>query len=97
LDRLEREVTEGASLSAALKRSPLLPPAVAFVAGVGEEAGDLAGVLREIADSYNDEVDTAAGRLTELLNPVLIVSLGLVVGFIVAAILLPITDFSNLQ
>jgi general secretion pathway protein F len=96
IGRIEREVTEGASLSEALKRSRVLPAAVGFVAGVGEESGDLNEVLREVADSYNDEVDVAAGRLTDLLNPVLIVFLGIVVGFIVAAILLPITDFSNI-
>lgn len=95
--RIEREVTEGISLSEALKRSRVLPAAVGFVAGVGEESGELHEVLREVAESYNDEVDVASGRLTDLLNPVLIVVLGLVVGFIVAAILLPITDFSNIQ
>jgi type II secretory pathway component PulF len=95
--RLEREVMEGAHLSDALKRSRVLPAAVGFVTGVGEESGELGDVLREVADGYNDEVDVASGRLTELLNPVLIVVLGLVVGFIVAAILLPITDFSNIQ
>jgi len=95
--RLEREVTNGASLSDALKRSRILPPAIGFIAGVGEESGELSEVLREIAESYNEEVDVASGRLTDLLNPVLIVVLGLVVGFIVAGILLPITDFSNIQ
>lgn len=95
--RLEKEVIEGKSLSEALKGSLVLPAAVGFVAGVGEESGDLNEVLREVAESYNDEVDVASGRLTDLLNPVLIVVLGLVVGFIVAAILLPITDFSNIQ
>jgi general secretion pathway protein F len=95
--RLEREVMEGASLSEALKRSPVLPPAVGFIAGVGEESGELNEVLAEVAESYNEEVDVASGRLTDLLNPVIIVFLGLVVGFIVAAILLPITDFSNIQ
>jgi len=97
IGRLEKEVIEGASLSEALKRSTVLPAAVGFVAGIGEESGDLNEVLRDVADSYNDEVDVASGRLTDLLNPVLIVVLGLVVGFIVAAILLPITDFSNVQ
>src|SRR5579862_9377962 len=90
--RLEREVVEGASLSEALKRSRVLPAAVGFVAGIGEESGDLHDVLREVAQSYNEEVEVASGRLTDLLNPILIVVLGLVVGFIVAAILLPITD-----
>ncbi len=97
LGRVEREVMEGASLSEALKRSTVLPPAIGFVAGVGEETGELSKVLQEIAESYIEEVEIAAGRLTELLNPILIVVLGVVVGFIVAAILLPITDFSQVQ
>ena len=97
LERLEKEVVEGASFSEAIKRSRILPPSVGFVAGVGEESGALHEVLRDVADSYNDEVELAAARLTDLLNPVLIVFLGIVVGFIVAAILLPITDFSNIQ
>jgi general secretion pathway protein F len=95
--RIEREVVEGANFSDAIKRSRILPASVGFVAGVGEESGALHEVLRDVADSYNDEVEVTAARLTELLNPILIVFLGLVVGFIVAAILLPITDFSNIQ
>jgi general secretion pathway protein F len=97
LERLEREVVEGTSFSEAIKRSRVLPPSVGFVAGVGEESGELHGVLRDVAESYTEEVEVAATRLTELLNPILIVFLGIVVGFIVAAILLPITDFSNIQ
>lgn len=95
--RLEREVMEGARLSDAMRRSTVLPPTVSFIAAIGEESGELHEVLREIADSYNEEVEIAAGRLTDLLNPVLIVVLGVAVGFIVAAILLPITDFSNIH
>jgi type II secretory pathway component PulF len=97
IERLEREVVGGSSLSESLKRSRILPPSVGFVAGVGEESGELDQVLRDVADSFNEEVDVASGRLTDLLNPVLIVALGLLVGFIVAAILLPITDFSQIR
>ncbi|MCZ7648082.1 MAG: type II secretion system F family protein [Planctomycetota bacterium] len=97
LSQLERRILEGQSLSEALKASAFLPPAVGFAAGVGEESGDLAGVLREIAEGYHEEVGLVAGRLTDLVNPILIVVLGLLVGFIVAAILLPITDFSQVQ
>jgi hypothetical protein len=60
IGRLEKEVIEGASLSEALKRSTVLPAAVGFVAGIGEESGDLNEVLRDVADSYNDEVDVDA-------------------------------------
>ena len=97
LAEVERAIVEGSSLSAALGRSRFLPPSLGLVAGVGEESGDLAGALREVAETYNDEVEVAATRLTDLLNPALIVVLGVVVGFIVAAILLPITDFSNVR
>ena len=65
--------------------------------GVGEESGDLSRVLRDVAEGYNEEVEVVATRLTDLVNPILIVFLGLAVGFIVAAILLPITDFSQVQ
>jgi general secretion pathway protein F len=95
--RLEKEVEEGSSLSESLKRSAILPRSVGFVAGVGEESGELDLVLREVAESYNEEVEVVSGRLTELLNPILIVFLGLIVGFIVASILLPITDFSKIR
>lgn len=97
VDRLRREVEEGRSFSEALKGSSIFPPSVGFVAGVGEEAGELEGVFRRLSDSATQEVEAASERLTELLNPLLIVVLGLLVGFIVAAILLPITDFSAVR
>ena len=88
---------EGRDLSELLKGSRHFPPAVGFVVGVGEESGDLALVLRELASGYHEEVEVASTRLAELVNPVLIVFLGLAVGFIVAAILLPITDFAQVN
>jgi type II secretory pathway component PulF len=97
LAKIEKEIVEGADLSDALKRSRVLPPSLGFIAGVGEESGELARVLREVADGYTEEVEIASGRMTDLLNPILIVVLGVMVGFIVAAILLPITDFSSIQ
>jgi general secretion pathway protein F len=95
--RIEQAVLEGRDLSEAIKKSVVLPRAIGFVVGVGEETGALARVLREVAEGYNEEVEVVSGRLTEMLNPILIVALGVLVGFIVAAILLPITDFSQLQ
>jgi type II secretory pathway component PulF len=95
--RLEVAVVEGKDLSDALKDSVALPKGIGFMVGVGEESGELARVLRDVAVSYNEEVEIVAGRLTDLVNPILIVFLGVVVGFIVAAILLPITDFSQVQ
>lgn len=95
--RLETKVIEGADLSESLKDCRYMPKSIGFVVGVGEESGELARVLREVARGYNEEVEVVSGRLTDLVNPVLIVFLGVAVGFIVAAILLPITDFANIQ
>lgn len=97
VEKLEKGVLEGADMSDVLKDSKQWPKAIGFVVGVGEESGELARVLKELAEGYNEEVDVVSGRLAEIVNPILIVFLGLVVGFIVAAILLPITDFSNVQ
>jgi type II secretory pathway component PulF len=95
--RMERRIVEGVDLSEALKESRYFPKSIGFVVGVGEEAGELAQVLDEVARGYNEEVTVVSGRLADAINPVLIVFLGVVVGFIVAAILLPITDFSQIQ
>ncbi len=94
---LEKAVLEGRDLSDAIKQGSALPKSIGFVVGVGEESGELARVLKDVAAGYNEEVEVVSGRLTDLINPILIVFLGLVVGFIVAAILLPITDFSQVQ
>lgn len=97
VERFEEGVRSGKDLSELLKSSPHFPGSVGFVAGVGEESGELPRVLREVAAGYHEEVELVATRLTDLVNPVLIVFLGLVVGFIVAAILLPITDFGQIR
>lgn len=97
VERMERAIIEGQDLSDALKVSPHFPKSLGFVVGVGEEAGELPQVLDEVARGYNEEVTVQSGRVADALTPVLIVFLGLVVGFIVAAILLPITDFSQIQ
>lgn len=93
--KLEDAVMEGSDLSLALKQSRYLPASIGFAVGVGEQSGDLSRVLSDLADGYNEELEVVSGRLADMINPVLIVFLGLIVGFIVAAILLPITDFSQ--
>jgi general secretion pathway protein F len=94
--RMEKGIIDGQDLSAVLKISVAFPKSIAFVVGVGEESGELPRVLKEVAESYNDDVEVVSMRLADLVNPILIVFLGVTVGFIVAAILLPITDFSQM-
>jgi len=83
-------VTEGKTLAEPLRVSGLFPPMVTQMISVGEQTGALDAMLSKIADFYDDEVDTAVSTLTSLLEPIMIVFLGVVVGGLVVAMYLPI-------
>src|SRR5881409_1481915 len=83
-------VTSGRTLSEPLKGSTVFPPMVVHMISVGENTGALDQMLSKIADFYDDEVDTAVTALTALLEPIMIVFLGVVVGGLVVAMYLPI-------
>jgi len=88
--RIERGVESGKSLSSVISKESLFPPMVAQLTNLGEETGNLEGVLLEIASFYDKEVDTISKNLTTLLEPLLMIVMGIGVGFIVAAVLGPI-------
>ena len=83
-------VTAGRTLAEPLKGSGVFPPMVVHMINVGENTGALDAMLGKIADFYDDEVDAAVSALTALLEPLMIVFLGVVVGGIVVAMYLPI-------
>jgi type IV pilus assembly protein PilC len=83
-------VTEGKTLAEPLKISGVFPPMVTQMISVGEQTGALDAMLAKIADFYDDEVDTAVNTLTSLLEPIMIVFLGGIVGALVVAMYLPI-------
>jgi type IV pilus assembly protein PilC len=83
-------VTAGKTLAEPLKASGVFPPMVTQMISVGEQTGALDAMLSKIADFYDDEVDTAVGALTALLEPLMIVFLGVVIGGLVVAMYLPI-------
>jgi type IV pilus assembly protein PilC len=83
-------VTEGKTLADPLRTSGVFPPMVTQMISVGEQTGALDAMLSKIADFYDDEVDTAVSTLTSLLEPIMIVFLGVVVGGLVVAMYLPI-------
>jgi type IV pilus assembly protein PilC len=90
LDRVRERVQAGAAVAAALTAERRFPDMLASMVAVGEETGALAEMLGRVADAYDEEVDTAVGGLTALLEPLLIVFLALTVGTIVIALFLPI-------
>ncbi|MEK7701795.1 MAG: type II secretion system F family protein, partial [candidate division NC10 bacterium] len=90
-------VTSGRTLSEPLKGSAVFPPMVVHMISVGENTGALDQMLQKIADFYDDEVDTAVTALTSLLEPIMIVFLGVVVGGLVVAMYLPIFKLVTLM
>lgn len=83
-------VTEGKTLSEAWTPTGLFPPLVLQLVSVGERSGQLDAMLTEVATFYDPEIDVTVRNLTVLLEPVLLLVMGLVVGFIALSILLPI-------
>jgi type II secretory pathway component PulF len=96
LDRVRQKVAEGADISTPLKQSKVFPPVVGYMISVGEESGRLEELLKKTAEAYDEEVEVAAQKMTALLEPLMIVFMAVVVGFIVLAILLPILQMSNI-
>lgn len=88
-------IAGGDTISAPLARSNVFPPMVISMIAVGEQTGGLDEMLSKIADFYDEEVDTAVSNLLSLLEPVMIVFLGVVVGGMVVAMYLPIFDMIN--
>ena len=90
-----KSVEGGQSLAAPLKQTDVFPPMVVQMISVGEQTGALDTMLSKIADFYEDEVDTAVANLMVLMEPVLILFLGTVVGGIVISMYLPIFSLIN--
>jgi len=83
-------ISEGKTIADPLRESGVFPPMVVQMIAVGEQTGALDAMLSKIADFYDDEVDTAVANLTSLLEPLLMVFLGVVIGGVVIAMYLPI-------
>jgi type IV pilus assembly protein PilC len=82
-------VKSGGSIAAPLKDAPIFPAMVASMIAVGEETGNLDSMLTKVADFYESEVEAAVKALTSILEPIMIVFVGAIVGFIVIAMYMP--------
>ena len=88
-------IAGGETIAAPLKKSAVFPPMVISMIAVGEQTGGLDEMLTKIADFYDEEVDAAVSGLLALMEPVMIVFLGVIVGGMVVAMYLPIFDMVN--
>jgi len=89
-------IREGESIAAPLAKSGQFPPMVTRMIAVGERSGHLEEMLANVAQAYDSEVELKINRLTTLMEPLLIVSMGGVVGFIVFSILMPILEMNEM-
>jgi type II secretory pathway component PulF len=88
-------VEEGTDFSSPLRETGRFPPLVIQLIKAGEQSGDLEEMLAKAAEVYEDDVESAITSLTSIIEPVVILGMGVVVGFMVMAILLPIFDMTG--
>ncbi|MFQ5559105.1 MAG: type II secretion system inner membrane protein GspF [Nitrospinota bacterium] len=89
-------IGEGSSIAAPLQENGIFPETVVQMIMVGEKSGDLEGMLLKVADSFDTQLDIIVSTLTSVIEPIIILVLGVGVGFIVISILLPIFEMSQL-
>ncbi len=93
---VRKNVREGESITAPMVRSGVFPTMVTRMIAVGEKTGEMGKMLSKIGDFYDDQVDAAVAGLTSIIEPLIIGFLGIVIGFIVIALFLPIINMTNL-
>lgn len=92
LGEAKNSLTAGNTLSDPMEKSGLFPPMVVSLTRIGEETGSLDAMLDKVADFYGAEVDDTIGRFQTILDPILIVFLGIVIGTLAVGLLLPMFD-----
>ena len=95
--RAEGKITEGKRLSQELFRSKVIPPLVPRMLAIGEETGHMSVMLNKVADLYEEELEKTLKRTLSLLQPVILIGMGIIVGLVMTASLLPLTDLSSLS
>lgn len=95
VQNVKSNVREGESIAAPLVKSGVFPPMVTRMIAIGEKSGQLEKMLTKVAEFYDDQVDTMVASLTSIIEPVIIGVLGIVVGFIVIAMFLPIINITR--
>lgn len=95
-DAVEMEVREGRAIADSMRDAGVFPPVLTHMVAIGEETGDLPKMLGRVADSLDFEVDNGMRRLIAIVEPLIVVVMGSIVGFIVLSVILPIYEAQNL-
>ena len=97
IEDARNNISEGESVAVPLKRSNQFPPIVTHMITIGEKTGELEHMLTQVSDSFDFQVKTQIGGLTALLEPAMIIMMGLVIGIIVFSIMIPMFEMANLS
>jgi len=89
-------IVEGSDIATPLKETGVFPPMVGYMIATGEQSGQLEDILFKVSEAYDEEVDNATAKMTSVLEPLIIVCLAVVIGFIVLAIVQPLLQMSGL-
>lgn len=92
----EVRISQGESLQKTFAHHPLIPPLIPRMLGIAEEGGKVPFMMRQIAQIYEEELDRNLTQFATLAQPVLLLILGMVIGFVLLSVLLPLTDVSSL-
>lgn len=95
LQRAKENIIKQGKISQYLKETGLFPPVAIYLINTGEQSGQLGSMLLSVAQYYEDELSETADSLTSLLNPIMMVIMAMIVGFLILSILLPIQNLTN--
>jgi general secretion pathway protein F len=95
VETIHDRIVEGTDISAPLKRSKMFPAVVGHMIAIGEQSGQLEDILSQLADAYDEEIEIATQRMTAILEPILIISIAVIVAFIVLSVILPMLQIGR--
>ena len=95
IDDARDNIREGESIAGPLRKSEQFPPIVIHMVAIGEKTGELERMLNQVAETYDFQVKNKVAGLTSVLNPIMTVLMGGVIGFIVISVLVPMMDMLN--
>jgi len=89
-------ISQGKTIAEPMAESKIFPPMVCQMIAIGENTGSLDSLLKKVAEFYEDEVDSAVANLTALMEPIIMVVLGVIIGGLVISMYLPIFQLGSL-
>jgi type IV pilus assembly protein PilC len=96
-EHIRVRILEGTDIATPLKQTNAFPALVGYMVSVGEQSGELEQMLDRVAVAYDEEIDIATERMTAVIEPIMIIFLAVVVGYIVVSIVLPILQIGQIK